>query len=103
MNGTHITWLGGKSLATGQPYWSGVDGLQYTQIHDPAAQRTWRGDNPLFNDVAAVTDLGERRIRIDYTTETRPEDAGLVYQMRLIERRSRARSSGSRRTSRCAR
>jgi hypothetical protein len=86
VNGTHITWLGEKSPATGQPYWSGVDGLQYTQIHDPKAQRTWRGDNPLFNDVAAVTDLGGRRIRIDYTTAARPADAGLVYQMRLIER-----------------
>ena len=86
VNGTHITWLGEKSPATGQPYWSGVDGLQYTQIHNPEAQRTWRGDNPLFNDVAAVTDLGGRRIRIDYTTAARPADAGLVYQMRLIER-----------------
>ncbi|MGA5508353.1 right-handed parallel beta-helix repeat-containing protein [Streptomyces umbrinus] len=86
VNGTHITWLGEKSPATGQPYWSGVDGLQYTQIHDPKAQRTWRADNPLFNDVAAVTDLGGRRIRIDYTTAARPADAGLVYQMRLIER-----------------
>ncbi|MCX4902912.1 glycosyl hydrolase family 28-related protein [Streptomyces sp. NBC_00878] len=86
VNGTHITWLGETSPATGQPYWSGVDGLQYTQIHDPRAGRTWRADNPLFNDVAAVTDLGGRRIRIDYTTAARPADAGLVYQMRLIER-----------------
>ncbi|MFF4316695.1 glycosyl hydrolase family 28-related protein [Streptomyces sp. NPDC001507] len=86
VNGTHVTWLGETSPATGQPYWSGVDGLQYTQIHDPAAQRTWRGDNPLFNDVASVTDLGHRRIRIDYTTAARPADAGLVYQMRNIER-----------------
>jgi hypothetical protein len=86
VDGTHIAWLGETSPATGQPYWSGVDGLQYTQIHDPKAQRTWRGDNPLFNDIAAVTDLGHRRIRIDYTTTARPEDAGLVYQMRLIER-----------------
>ncbi|WP_089103836.1 right-handed parallel beta-helix repeat-containing protein [Streptomyces hyaluromycini] len=85
-NGAHITWLGETSPATGQPYWSGVDGLQYTQIHDPGAQRTWRGDNPLFNDVASVTDLGHRRIRIDYTTSARPADAGLVYQMRNIER-----------------
>ncbi|MET7569308.1 right-handed parallel beta-helix repeat-containing protein [Streptomyces sp. NPDC005492] len=86
VNGTHITWLGEKSPATGQPYWSGVDGLQYTQIHDPVAQKTWRGDNPLFNDVASVTDLGGRRIRIDYTTASQPSDAGLVYQMRNIER-----------------
>ncbi|MFC8663339.1 right-handed parallel beta-helix repeat-containing protein [Streptomyces sp. NPDC057199] len=86
VNGTHITWLGEKSPATGQPYWAGADGLEYTQIHDPKAQRTWRADNPLFNDVASVTDLGGRRIRIDYTTAARPADTGLVYQMRLIER-----------------
>ncbi|MEV8372235.1 right-handed parallel beta-helix repeat-containing protein [Kribbella sp. NPDC056861] len=82
----HITWLGELSPATGRPYWSGVDGLEYTQLHDPAAQRTWRGDNPLFTDVAAITDLGRRRIRIDYTTGTPPRDLGLVYQLRQIER-----------------
>ena len=86
VDGTHITWLGETSPATGTPYWSGVDGLQYTQIHDPVAQRTWRSSNPMFTDVAAVTDLGGRKIRIDYTTATPPSDAGLVYQMRLIER-----------------
>lgn len=86
VEGTHVVWLGGTSPATGQPYWSGVDGLEYTQIHDPAAQRTWRGDNPLFAGVAAVTDLGDRHIRIDYTSATPPADAGLVYQMRLTER-----------------
>ncbi|MFF5289589.1 right-handed parallel beta-helix repeat-containing protein [Paractinoplanes globisporus] len=86
VDGAHITWLGETSPATGRPYWSGVDGLEYTQIHDPVAGRTWRADNPLFVDVAAITDLGRRRIRIDYTTATPPADAGLVYQMRLIER-----------------
>ena len=86
IDGNHLTWLGETSPATGQPYWSGVDGLEYTQIHDPVAQKTWRGDNPLFNGVAAITDLGRRQIRIDYTTATPPSDAGLVYQMRLIER-----------------
>ncbi|MDX6258826.1 MAG: hypothetical protein QOH84_514, partial [Kribbellaceae bacterium] len=86
VDGTHITWLGETSPVSGTPYWSGVDGLEYTQIHDPAAQRTWRDDNPLFADVAGVLDLGERRIRIDYATATPPRDAGLVYQLRLIER-----------------
>ena len=86
VDGTHITWLGETSPVTGQPYWSGVDSLQYTQVHDPAAQKTWRGDNPLFSDVDHVTDLGPGLIRIHYTTASRPADAGLVYQMRLIER-----------------
>ena len=86
VDGIHVTWLGETSPATGQPYWSGVDALEYTQIHDPVAGLTWRADDPLFHDVAAVTDLGERRIRIDYTTAAPPSGAGLVYQMRLIER-----------------
>jgi hypothetical protein len=86
VDGTHITWLGETSPVTGQPYWSGVDALEYTQIHDLVAQRTWRADDPLFHNVAAVTDLGARQIRIDYTGATPPSGAGLVYQMRLIER-----------------
>jgi hypothetical protein len=86
VDGTHLTWLGETSPATGQPYWSGVDGLQYTQIHDPVAQWTRRGDNPLFSDVAAITDLGGRRIRIDYTSAAPPADTGLIYQMRLTDR-----------------
>jgi hypothetical protein len=86
VRGAQITWLGETSPVNGEPYWSGVDGLEYTQIHDPVAQRTWRGDNPLFDDVAAITDLGERRIRIDYSNAVPPRDVGLVYQLRLIER-----------------
>ncbi|MEV0808958.1 DUF1349 domain-containing protein [Micromonospora sp. NPDC050200] len=82
----HVTWLGETSPTTGQPYWSGVDGMQYSQIHDPEAQRTWRGANPLFRNVAAVTDLGGGRIRIDYRSSTAPSDRGLVYQMRQTTR-----------------
>lgn len=81
-----VTWLGETSLVTGQPYWSGVNGLEYTQITDPVAQRSWRGDNPLFSDVTSMSDLGGQRIRIDYATSSKPSDQGLVYQMRQIER-----------------
>lgn len=81
-----VTWLGETSPATGQPYWSGVNGMWYTQIHDPAVQRTWRGANPLFHDVAGMTDLGDRKLRIDYNTGTVPGDRGLVYQMRETTR-----------------
>jgi hypothetical protein len=84
--GDRVTWLGETSPATGEPYWSGDNGLEYTQIHDPAAQRTWRGDNPLFNDVAGITDLGGHRIRVTYTTSRPPADRGLVYQMRQTTR-----------------
>lgn len=81
-----VTWLGERSPATGKPYWSGVDGMDYTQIHDPAERRSWRGDNPLFSDVASMRDLGGGMLRIDYTTATAPTDRGLVYQMRETTR-----------------
>ncbi|WP_406458510.1 alpha-1,3-galactosidase [Streptomyces sp. NBC_00876] len=81
-----VTWLGETSPATGLPYWSGVNGMQYTQVHDPAAKRTWRGSNPLFQGVASMTDLGAQRLRIDYSTGTAPGDRGLVYQMRQTVR-----------------
>ncbi|MFC8827979.1 Ig-like domain-containing protein [Streptomyces sp. NPDC057137] len=81
-----VTWLGERSPATGEPYWSGVNGMKYTQLHDPAAQRSWRGDNPLFSDVASMKDLGGNKLRVDYTTATAPTDRGLVYQMRETTR-----------------
>lgn len=82
----HITWLGETSPATGQPYWSGVDGLQYLQIHDPVADTAWRADNPLFTGVQAISDLGGRKIRIDYTNPAASTDRGLVYEMRQTTR-----------------
>ncbi|MFG2561975.1 DUF1349 domain-containing protein [Streptomyces sp. NPDC048496] len=78
----HVTWLGEKSPANGLPYWSGVDKMRYSQTYDPAAQRTWRGSNPLFNNVSAMSDLGGQKLRIEYSTATAPGDRGLVYQMR---------------------
>ncbi|MFD8320981.1 RICIN domain-containing protein [Kitasatospora purpeofusca] len=77
-----VTWLGEKSPATGQPYWSGVNGMRYTQLHDPAARSTWRGASPLFTNVASMTPLAGNKLRIDYTSAAPPTDRGLVYQMR---------------------
>ncbi|MFE2724461.1 RICIN domain-containing protein [Kitasatospora sp. NPDC059327] len=78
-----VTWLGEKSPATGQPYWSGVNGMRYTQLHDPATRTTWRGGSGvLFKDVASMTPLAGNKLRIDYTTAAQPSDRGLVYQMR---------------------
>ncbi|MBP2478356.1 hypothetical protein JOF53_007228 [Crossiella equi] len=81
-----VTWLGETSPATGQPYWQGTGKLQYTQVHDPGARRTWRTSNPLFTGVTSMTDLGGQRIRIGYASPERPTDQGLVYSMRLTDR-----------------
>ncbi|MGW2546817.1 RICIN domain-containing protein, partial [Kitasatospora sp. NPDC001574] len=77
-----VTWLGEKSPATGQPYWS-YKNLNYTQLHDPATRSTWRGGGGvLFKDVASMTPLAGNKLRIDYTSAAPPTDRGLVYQMR---------------------
>jgi hypothetical protein len=80
-----VVWLG-EDGADGQPYWSGVDAMQYTQVHDPVAQRTWRANDPLFDDVATIQPLSRDRLRIAYTSTAMPTDVGLVYQMRTTER-----------------
>lgn len=82
VDGGHVTWLGEDSPTTGQPYWSGQDGLTYCQFYDPDRQISQRCPNPLFDDVAAVTDLGAGRIRIEHTHDQAPTDAGLVYSIR---------------------
>ena len=87
---SHVVWHGETSprgAGPGTEYWSGIDGLDYTQVHDPREQRTYRVDhNPLFDGVASIDDLGGGRISIDYLTEEPPTDAGLVYQMRRTTR-----------------
>jgi hypothetical protein len=97
----HIMWLGETSPVTGLPYWSGVDAMEYTQVHDPATHTALRADNPLFTDVRAIADLGGRKIRIDYTSSRPPSDEGSSTRCARPQGNSRACSSGSRRTSRC--
>ncbi|WP_287930330.1 hypothetical protein [Arthrobacter sp.] len=87
IEGNSLLWQGGTSPETGEEYWSGRNGLEYTQVHDPASQRTYRiPKNPLFDGVARITDMGGQRVRIDYETDQQCGDTGLVYQMRNITR-----------------
>ncbi|WP_146231217.1 right-handed parallel beta-helix repeat-containing protein [Micromonospora sicca] len=81
VEGASIRWHG-EALESGGFAWSGRDALAYTQIHDPAGQRTWRGPNPLFEDVRSIRLVRERDIRIDYGYAEEPADLGLVYSMR---------------------
>ena len=86
IDGSHVVWHG-ETSPQGAEYWSGTDGLDYTQVHDPREQRTYRVDhNPLFDAVASIDDLGGGRLSIDYLTDEVPTDAGLVYQMRRTTR-----------------
>ncbi|WP_204056837.1 right-handed parallel beta-helix repeat-containing protein [Microbispora corallina] len=85
VEGASIRWRG-ETLGSGAIDWSGRDGLEYTQIHDPAGGRTWRGPNPLFDRVRSIERVGERDIRIDYEHDGEPADLGLVYSMRPTTR-----------------
>ncbi|MFG2073230.1 right-handed parallel beta-helix repeat-containing protein [Nonomuraea maritima] len=85
VEGTSVRWHG-ETLGSGALAWSGLDALEYTQIHDPAAGRTWRGPNPLFERVHAIRRVGERDLRIDYEHAEEPADRGLVYAMRQTTR-----------------
>ncbi|MFF0470650.1 DUF1349 domain-containing protein [Micromonospora zamorensis] len=82
-----LSFLGEVSPRTGQRYWQyRTEQFNYTQVYNPAEQRTWRGQNPLFSDVASITDLGNQRIRVVYGARQRPSDLGLVYQIRETTR-----------------
>jgi hypothetical protein len=85
VEGASIRWHG-EELGSGAVAWSGRDALEYTQIHDPARRRTWRGPNPLFERVHSIRLVGERDIRIDYEHAEEPADLGLVYSMRSTTR-----------------
>ncbi|MEU3986622.1 glycosyl hydrolase family 28-related protein [Streptomyces sp. NPDC026672] len=86
VEGTSVRWSGERSPVTGRPYWTGVNSFNYAQVHDPSTDRTWRTDNPVFENVARITDLGRHRLRIDYTDATPPADHGYVYAMRETTR-----------------
>ncbi|MFD4259108.1 glycosyl hydrolase family 28-related protein [Streptomyces sp. NPDC058534] len=86
IDGTSIRWSGELSPTTGTPYWTGSNSFNYSQVHDPEANKTWRTSNPVFRNVADIVDLGDRRVRITYNDATRPTDEGYVYQMRETTR-----------------
>ncbi|GIF63434.1 hypothetical protein Ais01nite_14690 [Asanoa ishikariensis] len=76
IDGTHLIWEGEQGKG-GRPYWTGRDGLDYTQVHDPRTGRTRRCDNPLFTGVRAIRE--DLTIEYDHAID---DDTGLVYQMR---------------------
>ncbi|MDT7788616.1 MAG: hypothetical protein QOF58_7035, partial [Pseudonocardiales bacterium] len=86
VEGTSVRWNGERSPATGQPYWTGTNSFNYSQVHDPSSGRTWRTHNPVFENVEKITDLGNRRLEISYAGSTPPADNGFVYVMRETTR-----------------
>ncbi|MFJ5262495.1 NPCBM/NEW2 domain-containing protein [Streptomyces sp. NPDC088387] len=82
IEGTSVRWSGERSPVTGKPYWTGTNSFNYAQVHDPVSNRTWRTSNPVFENVASITDRGERRLEIVYRNGIAPTDDGYVYVMR---------------------
>lgn len=85
IDGTSILWEGEKSPVTGSPYWSGRNGLQYSQIYDYAGGRTWRGGS-LFSNVSKMEDIGDNRVRITYNSAGNVPTVGYCYQLRNTTR-----------------
>ena len=86
IDGTSIRWEGERSPVTGAPYWSGSNGLAYTQIYDYASGKTWRASNNLFRNVSKIEDLGSNRVKITYSDTGSMPPAGYCYQMRNTTR-----------------
>ncbi|WP_195984196.1 cadherin-like beta sandwich domain-containing protein [Clostridium sp. D33t1_170424_F3] len=86
IDGTSIRWQGEKSPVTGAPYWSGSNGLAYTQIYDYASGRTWRASNNLFSNVSKIEDIGDNRVKITYSNTGNMPPVGYCYQMRNTTR-----------------
>lgn len=87
ISGTQLSFMSDVSPVTGQRYWQHTTSqMWYAQVYNPATGLAWRSGNPLFTNVAAMSDLGAGRIRVDYTSSTAPTDRGLVYEMREVSR-----------------
>ncbi|GAA5185704.1 hypothetical protein GCM10023322_30280 [Rugosimonospora acidiphila] len=85
-NGRTVTWMGEIDPSTGDPAWTGEGALDYCQVLDPRANRTWRTECPLFEHVERVTSTPDG-LRIDYRPDAAvPGDQGLVYQLRHTDR-----------------
>nr|B1V8K7.1 RecName: Full=Alpha-1,3-galactosidase A; AltName: Full=Exo-alpha-galactosidase A; AltName: Full=SgGal110A [Peterkaempfera griseoplana]CAJ90659.1 exo-alpha-galactosidase gene [Peterkaempfera griseoplana] len=86
VEGTSVRWNGERGPATGQPYWTGTNSFDYSQVHDPATNRTWRTSNPVFPERHEDHRPRRRQVRITYGDSTAPGDRGYVYQMREVTR-----------------
>ena len=82
ISGTSLLWKSDKSPYTDQAYWTSTNSMNYTQIYDLKTGLTTRADNPIFNGVSSIEDLGNNRVMFKYSTKPASIKAGLSYQMR---------------------
>ncbi|MFC9688131.1 right-handed parallel beta-helix repeat-containing protein [Kribbella sp. NPDC056951] len=83
-----VSFLTDPSPYDGQPYWrhSSDELSNGQQVFDPVAGLASRRPPWLFENVISVTDLGERRLRIDYGSEATPDGRGMIYSLREVTR-----------------
>lgn len=62
VEGTSVRWYGERSPATGKPYWTGTNSFNYSQVHDPSTNKTWRESNPVFREIHQTHHAPVRRI-----------------------------------------
>lgn len=88
VEGGRLSFLTEPSPYDGAPYWRySSDELGVgQQVFDPVAGLASRRPAWLFEGVVSVTDLGERRLRIDYGDEATPDGRGMVYSLREVTR-----------------
>ncbi len=82
-----LAFMTDESPDDGTPYWRfAAAELNGQQVFDPLAGTATRRPARLFEDVVSVTDLGERRLRVDCSSEATPDGRGLVYSLREVTR-----------------
>lgn len=82
INGTSIVWESEKSPYTEELYWSTSNSMAYTQLNNVKTGLTWRGGNNLFKNLDSIEDLGNNRLKFNYTNKSSDIEAGICYQMR---------------------
>lgn len=83
INGKSITWLGETSPYTSERYWSGKNGMNYAQAINLNTGITQRLSLPLFSGVKDIEDLGNNRVKFNYTAQAPASvQTGICYQIR---------------------
>lgn len=85
INGNTATFYGEASPATGEPYWTFAPAdthAGWNQIRELASGHTRRSALPIWDGSRDVTELEQGLLRITYSGDAAPSDAGNVYEMR---------------------
>ena len=74
ISGTTLKWIGEYD-------WNFTGGGVAPQVYDPVQDITWRGSNP-FSGVTSISDLGGKRLQVNYSSVPGDAKVGRTFQMR---------------------